>query len=233
MTSMEYTDCQPVHDLITQLCQVRTASPGFDPHDYRNTNNQDNDTDATLLQELSLQTTCQILLDTALNHSTHTLEDASLLKHAVTASKKAGMDKKHCTLWERQITTLERTMADDMIQSDTQIALSDCGLQSILTALQHADANKAPLSLQAGLSHAQVEAALTEFYASLYAPPLPLYETWKDPVLRKYARSKVAHNVAQAYTTIYNAISSPDIGAYTDLSFLGHEPEQVKALLSL
>ena len=237
-TDVKDTSCKLIHSLLTKLCDVRIESPGFGPHEM---DDGDGNKVSKIRNELSLRTTFQILFErTALdqdeinteNGIIHNLEDTSLLKLAIAGAKKAGMEKESCLLWERQITTIERQMADSMIETDTKEALDEFGLKKILGLIEKA-VDDPPICKHDGLSQKHVDTALREFYASLYAPPLPMYETWKDPVLRKYARSKVAQNIIQAYVTIYDAITNSSIGGYSDISFVGHTPQQVKVLLSL
>jgi hypothetical protein len=85
------------------------------------------------------------------------------------------------------------------------------------------------MSSHPGLSQVSLQNAMTKFYESLYNPPLPSYENIKDPVLRKYARNSVVENVVGAYEKIYVMVKG-DEGRYNDLSFLKHDPSQVKTL---
>ena len=74
---------------------------------------------------------------------------------------------------------------------------------------------------------------MNKFYSSLFSPPIPTFEdTIKDPELQKIARSKTAQRVVGVYQELYEAIAS-EKGGYADLAFLGHDPDQVKTLLSL
>jgi hypothetical protein len=74
---------------------------------------------------------------------------------------------------------------------------------------------------------------MKKFYSSLFSPPIPTFEdTIKDPEVRKIARSKTAERVVDVYRELYVAISG-DRGGYADLAFMGHDPDQVKTLLSL
>lgn len=71
--------------------------------------------------------------------------------------------------------------------------------------------------------------AVKEFYSSLYSPPSPRFESIKDPVLRKYSRSKTGEKVADGYRGLYDAITI-DRGGYDGLTFLGHNPDEVVTL---
>ena len=73
---------------------------------------------------------------------------------------------------------------------------------------------------------------MKDFYDSLYSPPTPSFDMIRDPVLRKYARTKTAQNVVDLYATIFDTLRS-ERGGYDDLSFLSMAPEQVKTLLSV
>ena len=88
------------------------------------------------------------------------------------------------------------------------------------------------MSCHPGLSQSEVEAAMKQFYSSLFSPPIPTFEEIKDPELRKFARSKTALRVVDVYRELYDAITSEE-GGYADFAFLGHDPDQVKTLLSL
>jgi len=53
----------------------------------------------------------------------------------------------------------------------------------------------------------------------------------KGPVLRKYARNKVAENMTEMYKQIHELANS-EKGGYDDLSFMSYDPDQVKSMLS-
>ena len=75
---------------------------------------------------------------------------------------------------------------------------------------------------------------MKDFNNSLYSPPLPSFERIRDPVLRKYARTRCAENVVETYGVIYEGLRGEKGGYDRDsLSCLGHNPSQVKTLLSL
>jgi hypothetical protein len=84
---------------------------------------------------------------------------------------------------------------------------------------------------QPGLNVDDLDLAMKEFYASLYSPPLPSFDNIKDPLSRKLARQKIARSVVDAYEELYDAVMS-EKGGYSDTSFLGHTPDQVKTLFS-
>lgn len=89
------------------------------------------------------------------------------------------------------------------------------------------------MSSYPGLSQREVEVSMKKFYSSLFSPPIPTFEdTIKDPEVRKVARSKTAQRVVDVYRELFEAITG-DGGGYADLAFMGHDPDQVKTLLSL
>jgi hypothetical protein len=153
---------------------------------------------------------------------------------ALSSAKKGGLDSECASKWDQTLSTLENELIDAQITVDTAQILEECGLASIDNAIQSMEAVFADgmtMSSHPGLSQVSLQNAMTKFYESLYNPPLPSYETIKDPVLRKYARSKVGENIVGTYEKIYNMVKG-DIGGYNDLSFLKHDPSQVKTLFS-
>ena len=206
--------------LLGQLVEVRTTSPGFAAHV---------ECPAELQTSLSLEFMTEILLQGALS-TCKTLDDAVTLKMCIASAKKAGLTSSREL--EAMVAEKEQTMIDSLVEEQTLQVLEVCGLGSMATAWKNMlDVEGLTMASQSGLSEDDVELGMKEFYASLYAPPLPSFENIKDPVLRRMARNKICDNVVQVYEDLYRAMKS-DKGGYDDLSFLGHTPEQVKTLFS-
>jgi hypothetical protein len=208
--------------VITRLCDVRSASPGF-AIELAGTSETN-----TLL---SLEYLCDTIFETTLN-SCKKLNDAIQLTMALSSAKKTGLDGGCASKWDQTISNLEKVLLDAQIRSDTTHVLDECGLAPIYNAIQNMEAvfvDGMTMSSHPGLSQVSLQNAMTKFYESLYNPPLPSYENIKDPVLRKYARNNVVQNVVGAYEKIYVMVKG-DEGGYNDLSFLKHDPSQVKTL---
>jgi len=210
--------------VVTRLCDVRSASPGFAIE-------LEGTSETNVI--LSLEYLCDTIFEDTLP-SCNKLNDAIQLKMSLNAAKKAGLNSDCASKWDQTLSTLENELIDAQITIDTSQILDECGLASIDNAIQSMEAVFADgmtMSSHPGLSQVSLQNAMTKFYESLYNPPLPSYETIKDPVLRKYARSKVGENIVGTYEKIYNMVKG-DIGGYNDLSFLKHDPSQVKTLFS-
>jgi hypothetical protein len=111
-----------------------------------------------------------------------------------------------------------------------------CGLGGLRSSLQHMNdvyVEGMTMSSHPGLTQHDVELSMKKFYSSLFSPPIPTFEdTIKDPEVRKIARSKTAQRVVEVYQELFDAITGT-MGGYADLAFMGHDPDQVKTLLSL
>jgi hypothetical protein len=235
------------HAMMVQLAQVRVASPGF-ASDMELPNAQEALTSTgsseNAAKALSLEWILETLIDSSLPLC-KTLDDALLLKQGLNAAKKAGMSGEVASVIEDRIQEQESKLIEGLVEIETTHVLEMCGLGSVATSWKRfCESNNAdeignePASVTAimaghpGLSQNQLEAAMKEFYASLYSPPLPSLErTVENVALRKLARQKIASNVAEFYADVYIHASLSGSG-YTDLSFLGHTPEQVRTLFS-
>ena len=127
----------------------------------------------------------------------------------------------------------EKKIIADMVQIETKKFLSECGLGDIQES--YSKRNLFPnnsLSDCPGLDSDTIQRSFDVFYASLYSPPLSTFERIKDHDKRRQARQQVVASVAKFYETIYEEVTDESAG-YNDTSFLGHNPNQVKMLLSL
>lgn len=237
------------HAMMVQLAQVRVASPGFAADmELPNAQHQTDVTTATSSSQnaakaLSLEWILETLIDSSLPLC-KSLDDALLLKQGLSVAKKSGMSGEVAALLEDRIQQQESKLIEGLVEVETANVLEFCGLGSVATSWKrfrelHADeigqeaaSVTAVMAGHPGLSQSQLEAAMKEFYASLYSPPLPSLErTVENVTLRKLARQKIASNVADFYAELYSYASRPASG-YTDVSFLGHTPEQVRTLFS-
>lgn len=233
---------------VVKICDVRSSSPGFavdvgmtltvhGGHEGRA--KEESDALLAALASLELDFLCGALLGPALmgegRGGCRTLDDAVALKVALATAKRAGLGAASYAKWDAAIADRERGLADELIRTETRAVLRACGLGPVVDALRTREAfvEGQTVASHPGLAPKFVEAAVKEFYASLYSPPLPSFEdVIKDPVLRKYARGRTAEGVADAYGELYEAVTGED-GGYDDVSFLGHDPNQVRTLLSL
>ena len=228
---------------VVRICEVRSASPGFGAdvgmmNSFNRVGGNPEDTAALCasVSSLSLEVLVDTLLEPAIA-SFATLDDAVALKYAAASAKRAGLGSDCYARWDSALTAKEKWAADVLIRAKTRHVLHECGLGPVHEALGRVESEDLVegqvVASHPGLSQREVEAATKEFYASLYSPPLPSFEGIKDPLLRKYVRGKTADAVADAYRSIYLVITDEQKGGYDDLSFLGHDPDQVKTLLSL
>jgi len=217
--------CQTV---ILRLCDVRSTSPGFGP---------DFDKDSVGLSEaaskaLSLENLCDTVIEAVMT-SCKNIDDIVTIKSALMGAKKAGLSSECSGKWDEVVVKEEEKMIDAQISMDTNYVIDECGLGSIASALESMKAvyiEGMVVSSHPGLSEQSLQEAMKKFYTSLIDPPFPSYDNVKDPVLRKRARNKIAENVLNIYEEIYNIVSGEN-GGYSDLKFLEHNPDQVKALL--
>jgi len=208
--------------MMELVASVRMASPGFTsdvacPH--------------SLQSSLSMDFATETFLEASLAFCKN-LDDAVTLKLTLTNAKKAGLTTTVASQMDAKIYAKEQTLIEDLVKSETIEVLEVCGLQPIVTAWRNMpDVEGIIMASQPGLSIDDLDSSLKDFYASLYSPPLPSFDSIKDPVLRKLARSKIASNIVDVYNEFYIAVKS-DKGGYDDFSFLGHTPAQVKTLFS-
>lgn len=213
------------HLLLSKIAEVRRNSPGFAtnvecPADYADI--------------LSIDWVTGILVQAAIA-TCKNLDDAVALQQSVAASKQAGMSIVAAEKLDEDIEQMQAVLVNQLVELEASKVLDICGLGQIISnwrLWQEVKDEGTQMVAYPGLSQPDVEAGMKEFYASLYAPPLPSLETTvKDPVLRKSARSKITESVCATYEAIYEAILSPTYGGYDDTSFLGHTPDQVRTLI--
>eukprot|EP00985_Skeletonema_marinoi_P034347 scaffold43737_cov204-Skeletonema_marinoi.AAC.2 len=227
--SSSQTEAHLAQRAIMLIADERVASPGF-ADDALDTVGDD-----LVSKQLSLSFLVSTMVDAAMTHL-KTLDGTSALKSAVNAASKSGLDAKETTKWMALIDEKEQNLVEVLVGTEADIVLEECGLGAIRSAIKDMDRvyiEGMTMSSHPGLSRKEVEAAMKKFYSSLFSPPIPTFEdVIKDAQLRKIARSRTAQIVIDLYQEVYGALSS-ERGGYSDLSFLEHDPNQVKALLSL
>ena len=229
-TASAESEAQLAQRAIVRISEERVASPGF-AEDFAFLS----DGEDMISKQLSLSLLVGTMIDAAMPHL-RTLDDSAALKSALTVALKCGLNSTESSKWSDLIQDNERNLVDKFVDTETDEVLQVCGLEGLRTAMIHMNGvfvEGMTMSSHPGLSQRDVEGAMKKFYSSLFSPPIPTFEnTIKDPELRKIARSKTAQRVVAVYQELYEAMRS-DKGGYTDVSFLGHDPEQVKTLLSL
>jgi len=246
------TPAEIAHSAIVRLCNVRTASPGFDDgiitsisSSVARSSTQSGTTSASSISHhLSLEYLCDTIVEEVLSSIGTTnersarlqIDDVGSVKTAIAVAKKSGLDAEVGAKWDAVIKGREEVIVEELIVGDTSDALGECGLRSIQRALEGMKMvyiEGMTMASQPGLSREAVERAMKTFYGSLYDPPFPSYEGIKDPVLRKYARTKLVKNVGDVYEEIYDTFTGDaHKGDYGDLTFLEHTPKSVTTLLS-
>jgi len=230
-TCSSQTEAHLAQRAITLIAEERVASPGFadDALSF------DSAEDDLVSKQLSLSFILSTLVGAAMTHL-KSLDDISALKSAVNAASKSGLDAKETSKWMMVIEDKEQNLVEVMVDAEADTVLEVCGLGAIRSGIKEmakVSIEGRTMSSHPGLSAKEVEGAMKQFYSSLFSPPIPTFEdTIKDAQLRKIARSRTAQIVIDAYQEVYKALTS-EKGGYSDLSFLEHEPNQVKALLSL
>eukprot|EP00584_Thalassiosira_punctigera_P001332 CAMPEP_0172527940 /NCGR_PEP_ID=MMETSP1067-20121228/2473_1 /TAXON_ID=265564 ORGANISM="Thalassiosira punctigera, Strain Tpunct2005C2" /NCGR_SAMPLE_ID=MMETSP1067 /ASSEMBLY_ACC=CAM_ASM_000444 /LENGTH=900 /DNA_ID=CAMNT_0013311771 /DNA_START=50 /DNA_END=2752 /DNA_ORIENTATION=+ len=217
--------------LIARISEERSASPGFAEDFVRGEEEGD-----AVSRRLSLSFLVGTMVDAAMPH-VRTLDDGAALRSALNVASKCGLGASDSGKWSELILATEGQLVEAFVDAETDEVLQVCGLESLRSAFRHMDSvfveGITIMSSHPGMSQRDVETAMGKFYSSLFSPPIPTFEdTIKDPELRKVARSKTAARVADVYRELYEAITS-EKGGYADLAFLGHNPDQVKTLLSL
>jgi anti-anti-sigma regulatory factor len=215
------------HAMVVRVVEVRKASPGF---------SVDVQCPASYRQTLSIDWACDVLVEAALP-SCKTLDDTVSLKQSISIGRKSELSDNVAATLESKVHDRETALIDVLVEMETTDVLDLCGLGTLVTArdrFKSVQVEGMVMATHPGLTPEEVQTAMKEFYASLYSPPLPSFEsTIKDPTLRKLARNKIASNVCSAYAALYEAMSQVDKGGYEDLSFLGHTPEQVKTMFTV
>ena len=209
--------------LMVMIAEVRLTSPGF---------GQDVNCPSECKTQLSMEWATETVVEAAIT-SCQILDDTIALKQTVTAAKKAGLAIVTAEKLDEDIEKTEAKLIDYLIEVETSKVLDLCGLGTLVGAWQQwkVTPDRGEMASFGGLSADDVEAAMKDFYASLFSPPLPSLEsTVKEPVMRRMARSKIASNICQTYAELYEDMHG--LGGYEDLSVLGHTPDQVKTLFS-
>ena len=215
------------HAMVVRIVEVRKVSPGF---------TSDVQCPSEFKQTLSLDWSSEVLLEAALP-SCKTLDDTVSLRQSLAVARKAGLSTDVANALESKVHERESVLIEGLVEKETADVLDLCGLGVLVTAwdrFKGVQVDGMVMATHPGLTPEEVQAAMKEFYSSLYSPPLPSFEsTIKDPSLRKVARSKIAKKVCAAYAALYDVMSKPDKGGYDDLVFLGHTPEQVNTLFTV
>ena len=216
---------------IVKIAEERVASPGFsDELGVSSEAGED-----VVSKQLSLAVLVGTMIDAALPHL-RSLDDCAALNSALSVAVKCGLNASESVKWGQLIQETEKDLVEAFVHAEVEEVLHACGLGGLQSALHHMNSVYVEgmiMSSHPGLSQRDLEVSMTKFYSSLFSPPIPTFEdTIKDPEVRKVARSKTAQRVVDVYRNIYEAITS-NRGGYADLAFMGHDPEQVKILLSL
>jgi len=229
-STLAESEAQLANRAIVRISEERSASPGF-AEDLATLSEEED----VISKQLSLSFLVGTIIDAAMPHL-KTLDDSAALKSALSVAMKCGLKSSEATKWSDVIQEKEKDLIDTFVDTEAIEVLHVCGLEGLRAAVQHMNGvyvEGMTMSSHPGLSQSDVEGAMKKFYSSLFSPPIPTFEdTIKDPELRKIARSKTAERVVVVYQELYEAMTS-ERGGYTDTSFLGHDPDQVKTLLSL
>jgi hypothetical protein len=213
------------HALVVMIAEVRLTSPGFAPDVTCPS--------AECETQLSMEWVTETVIEACMT-CCKVLDDMVVLKQTMDTAQKAGMSSDTSKKLKELVEQTERRLIEALIEEETSKVLSVCGLGPIVNAwrLWKDTPDPGEMVVFPGLSPESMEASLKDFYASLFAPPLPsLDSTIKDPAMRRTARSKIASNVCDMYQSLYEDVQTS--GGYDDLSFLGHTPTQVKTLFSV
>ncbi|KAL7521409.1 hypothetical protein ACHAWX_006083 [Stephanocyclus meneghinianus] len=230
-TTLDESEAQLAQRLIVRIAEERVASPGFAEDSAISFPSEIN----LSSKQLSLSFLVSTMVNAALPYL-KSLDDGAALKSALSSTVKCGLESAEARKWTDLILEKETYLVEALVETETDKVFTVCGLGGIQVAMQQMNAvyvDGMTMSSHPGLSPADIEAAMKQFYSSLYSPPIPTFEdSIKDPELRKVARSKITQRVVDKYREMFDAITS-EKGGYPDLSFLGHDPDQVKTLLSM
>lgn len=224
------SEAQLAKRVIVCISEERAASPGFSD-DVQSLSEGEEMVD----KQLSLALLVGTMIESAMP-LIKTLDDCAALKSALNVAIKSGLKGSESTNWSELIQKTENSLVESIVESETNEVLHICGLDGVQSVLRHMNGvyvEGMTMASHPGLTQRDLEEAMKKFYSSLFSPPIPTFEDIiKDPELRKIARSKTAQRVVDVYQELYDAITS-EKGGYADVAFLGHDPEQVKTLLSL
>ncbi|KAL7468320.1 hypothetical protein ACHAXS_008621 [Conticribra weissflogii] len=231
------TEAQLAQKVIVRISEERVASPGFAEDSLLGdgTASSAEKEEDLVSKQLSLAFLVGTMIEAAMPYL-RTLDDGAAIKAALTSATKCGLKTKESTQWHIQVEEREKILVQTLVDSEANKVLETCGLSTICTALSQMNGvyvEGMTMASYPGLSQSQVEMAMKDFYSSLYSPPIPSFEeTIKDPEWRKRARSMTAIKVVEVYRELYEAMKG-EKGGYDSVAFLGHDPEQVKTLLSI
>jgi hypothetical protein len=223
-----------IHQLLILLIQIRTHSPGYLDDVVLECPN------AVFRQTLSIEWVSEILMGACLQKSSITLDDIVTLKQSFMETKRMGFNVSDGGKLEETIVQKEMQLMDELIRTETAHVLDICGCSAMVHGWNHwrdemvaGRANSRQMSSYSGLTASDIELGLKDFYASLYAPPIPSLENKvQDPVARKRIRSQIAQAVVTFYTEFYNAhMVSPDSTPEVRHLFI-HTPQEVHTLFS-
>ena len=230
-TVSSQSEAQLAHRVIVRISEERAASPGF-AEDFASDVEDEED---IISKQLSLSFLAGTMIDAATPHL-KTLDDSAALKSALTVAVKCGLKSTESRKWNELVQSTEKNLVDSFVDKETDEVLQVCGLEGLRSAMRHMSGvyvEGMTMSSHPGLSQRDVEAAMKKFYSSLFSPPIPTFEEEiKDAEVRQIARSKTAQRVVDVYQELYEAITS-EKGGYADLSFLAHDPNNVRTLLAL
>ncbi len=216
--------------VIVCISEERASSPGFSD-DVQSLSEGGDEVD----KQLSMSLLVSSMIESAIPYL-KTLDDCAALKSALNVATKSGLKASESANWSKLLQEAENSLVESFVNSETDEVLHICGLDGVRSALRHMNGvyvEGMTMASHPGLTQLDVEASMKTFYSSLFSPPIPTFEdTIKDPELRKIARSKIAQRVVDVYHELYDAITS-EKGGYADVSFLGHDPDQVCLLLGL
>lgn len=216
---------------IIRVAEGRSASPGF-AEDLPG--GGDGDDAASRL--LSLPFLVGTMLDAASACPPSGPDDAAALRSALQVAARCGLGPDDVGRYASAVDGMGESSLEALASSEARSVLSSTGLGGVTSAYRDWSSSAAggPMAGHPGLSRGELEAATRAFYSSLFSPPVPTFEgVISDPAMRRTARTRTARRVAGAYRELYGAATGERGGYGPDLSFLGHDPDQVDTLLSL
>jgi conserved oligomeric Golgi complex subunit 6 len=207
-----------VTSLLDKLNTVRKNAPGF---------GADNSFDRrTLSPEWVMETLFKAT-------ECKNLDDTMALTKCVRNAEYTGLSTQSAEELFKDIETKQGALIQEMVAKESKQVLELCGLGGLAESwIKYKEATGIQMATYPGLSQQEVEAAMKEFYESLYAPQVPSLETSVgDPAMRKHVRQEICAFVRSLYRDVYKGITSDT--SYGSLSFLGHTPEQVDSLFTV
>jgi Conserved oligomeric complex COG6 len=223
-----------IHQLLILLIQIRTHSPGYLEDVILDCPN------VICRQTLSIEWVSEILIDACLQRSVVSMDDIITLKQSFLETKRMGFNVADGRKLEESIVQKEAQLMDELVRTETTHVMDICGLSAMVHGWNHWKHHIAAGRVEGdqvhsytGLALSDIELGLKDFYASLYAPPIPsLEKKVQDPVARKRIRSQIANAVVSFYTDLYNAhMTSSNTTPEVRQLFL-HTPQEVQTLFS-